>query len=517
MLKSRYASRVRIRRGFAAHEHGALHFRWAGKGPPLLALHESPRSSLSLIPLIEGLAGTRTVIAFDTPGYGHSEDLPHELPAGGDYAGAFLGAMSSLGIERAAIYATHTGAALATHMALARPDRVASLLLDGFAAFTPAESAEFLSDYLASLDPAWDGSHLARLWSRCKDLYLWFPYNRREAATRLAFDPPPVSFVHDSVRGFLMAGSGYARGYRCAAQIDPGAAIAALRVPTIVTARPHDLIRHHLGRVTPTEFVSVQPLGNEEKDWLELVERASSREATPLEPSLTRRARIAGSWERVLVELGSGELHGLDRGSGDEADLHLPDIPDTALRVSKTLAASSRRTLVIDPPGCGASDPPGNGAGRMIETAVQAISAALDALGVKRLRAHGTGFGAVLAACLAQRDARVEQVLGSKLRGWALGAGRVPDHAVIPVPERDPDGASLLTSWYRLRELELYDDAGAAEPRQRTALREAPDAALVQARHSALWIAPESALLAAALQDYVRENPNWYRQVRRTP
>lgn len=513
MLKSRYASRVRIRRGFAAHEHGALHFRWAGEGPPLLAMHESPRSSLSLIPLIDGLAARRTVLAFDSPGYGHSEDLPHDTPTGADYAQAFIGAMDSLGLERSPIYGTHTGAAFAIHVALARPDRVASLLLDGFAAFTPAESAEFLSEYLASFDPVWEGSHLARLWSRCKDLYLWFPYHRREAATRLDFDPPPISFVHDTVRGFLMAGSGYARGYRCAAQIDPGAAIAALRVPTTVTARPHDLIHRHLERVAPTGFVSVQPLGGDEDDWLALVEHASDREGSSVQPATARRARIAGGWERVLVELGSGDLHGLDRGSGDDADLHLPDIPDTALRVSRGLPASSRRTLVIDPPGCGASDPLADDAPRTIEACVQAISAALDALGVKRLRVQGSGFGAVLAACLAQRDTRVEKVVGSKLRGWALGAARVPDHAVIPVPERDRDGASLLTSWYRLRELELYDDAGAAEPHQRTPLREAPGTALVHARHSALWIAPESALLAATLQDYVRENPNWYRRV----
>lgn len=520
MLTSRYASRARIRRGLVAHDHGAIHFRWAGDGPPMLALHESPRSSLSLLPLVDGLAGHRTVIALDTPGYGHSDALPFEVPEAGHFALAFAGAIAALGLVRTPVYATHTGAALAVHLALARPDMVSTLLLDGFAAFTPAESHDFVERYLAPFEPSWDGSHLAQLWSRCKDLYTWFPYHRREPATRLAFDPPPVDKLHDTALGFLMAGPGYVKGYRCAATIDPDAALAALRVPTTITARPHDLICSHLERVTPTASVQMRRIGPTTDEWLRVVDEALP--ATGVAPGLARttRARCSDGWDRVLVEIGAGYLHALDRGAGDEADVVLPDVPDMAARVARTLGSPPRRTIVIDPPGCGASDPAvgadgdsqaaAAARGGALDTAVAALRAAFDALGLRRCRVLGQGLGAVLAARLAAADPRVVRVAGCDLPGWARGVAAVPAHPVVPAPLRDAEGAALLTSWYRLRDRFLYDDAGAPCPVQRTARLEAPAPAEVHARHAALWIGPEAAQLAADIQDYVRAAPGWH-------
>jgi hypothetical protein len=88
----------------------------------------------------------------------------------------------------------------------------------------------------------------------------------------------------------------------------------------------------------------------------------------------------------------------------------------------------------------------------------------------------------------------------------------VPAHAVVPSATRDPDGGALFTSWYRLRDRFLYDDAGAAQPTQRTGRVDAPSPAEVSARHAALWIAPESAELAAGIQEHVRSEPEWYRR-----
>lgn len=511
MLTTRYASRTRIRRGFVPHARGALHFRWGGAGAPLVGLHESPRSSLSLLPLVDGLAARRTVIAFDTPGYGHSDALPTDAPVGEDFATAFLEAFDALGLARPSVYATHTGAALAVHAALARPERVAALLLDGFAAFTAAERRDFIECYLAPFEPQWDGAHLAHLWSRCKDLYTWFPYNHREPATRLALDPPPVEKLHDTVLGFLMAGAGYLKGYRCAAALDPDAAIAALRVPTTITARPHDLIHFHLDRVTPTESVRVRRIGPTVAEWLAVVEDSLPAVGDAPELARANRARTEGGWDRVLVELGEGYLHAMDRGHGDEADVVLPDVPDAALRLARTLAPAAHRTIVVDPPGCGASDPARASGATALDAAVDAVRAALDVLGVRRCRVLGEGLGGVIAARLAAVDARATSATGAGLPQWARGIAPVPAHPVVPTPLRDAEGAALFTSWYRLRDRFLYDDAGAPLPTQRTARVAAPTPADVAARHAALWIAPESAALAASIQEHVRSEPQWYR------
>lgn len=511
MLTSRYASRGRIRRGFLPHAHGALHFRWAGTGEPIVAMYESPRSSLSLLPLLDGLSARRAVIAFDTPGYGHSDPLPAERPEGEDFAAAFAGALDAMGLPGAPVYATHTGAALAVHLALAQHSRVTALLLDGFAAFTPPERKDFIECYLAPFEPAWDGSHLAQLWSRCKDLYTWFPYNHREPATRLRFDPPPVDKLHGTTLGFLMAGAGYVKGYRCAAELDADAAVAALRVPTTITARPDDLIHFHLDRVTPTEHVRVQRIGPSLEEWLGVIDRSlPGAGASPGLEGFTRAGSAQG-WDRVLIELGAGYLHALDRGAGDEADIVVADLPDSALRVAQALGPASRRTIVIDPPGCGASDPAHPDSGAPIDAAVAALRAALDALGLRRYRLLGDGLGGVLAASLAAADPRATSVACHALPGWARGTAPVPAAPVVPFAPQDAEGAALFTSWYRLRDRFLYDDAGAPRLTQRTARVESPTAAEIHARHAALWIAPESATLAAQLQEHVRANPHWHR------
>ena len=514
MLTSRYPSRGRIRRGFVPHPHGALHFRWAGAGAPLVAMHESPRSSLSLLPLVDGLASRRCVIAFDTPGYGHSDALGADVPEGGDFAAAFAHALDSLSLASAPVYATHTGAALAVHLALAQPARVTALLLDGFAAFTPPERKDFIECYLAPFEPAWDGSHLAQLWSRCKDLYNWFPYNHREPTTRLAFDPPPVEKLHGTVLGFLMAGAGYLKGYRCAAALDPDAAVAALRVPTVITARPDDLIHFHLDRLTPTRHVCIHRIGPSTDEWLETIERSLPGAGAAPDLRAATRARSTGGWDRVLVELGDGYLHALDRGSGEKADVVLPDLPDSALRVARSLGRGAGRTIVIDPPGCGASDPARDGTGAPVPVAIAALRAALDALGVRRCRVIGEGLGGVLAAQLAAADPRVSEAHACGLPGWARGVAAVPTHAVVPTPAHAAEGAALFTSWYRLRDRFLYDDAGAPRPVQRTARLDAPSPEEISARHAALWIGPESATLAAALQQQVREMPGWHDSLR---
>ncbi len=48
------------------------HYRRCGSGPAVVLLHESPRSSVALLPLIE-LGDGLTIFALDTPGYGGSD------------------------------------------------------------------------------------------------------------------------------------------------------------------------------------------------------------------------------------------------------------------------------------------------------------------------------------------------------------------------------------------------------------------------------------------------------------
>ncbi len=135
-----------------------VHYRRCGSGPPVVMLHESPRSSEALLPLMAYRPIHLTMLALDTPGCGNSEPLPHPQPEAADYADFLAETLQALGIERAVLYGTHTGAAIAMALAVRHPQRVARLVIDGIGVFNAAERAEILSAYLPRFVPAIDGT-----------------------------------------------------------------------------------------------------------------------------------------------------------------------------------------------------------------------------------------------------------------------------------------------------------------------------------------------------------------------
>jgi hypothetical protein len=78
-------------RHIKVHSGGRVHVIEAGEGPPVLFLHGSSTSSLSVLPLLEHLEGVR-MIAVDRPGFGLSE--PVHVPAS---ASETLPSSSSMG------------------------------------------------------------------------------------------------------------------------------------------------------------------------------------------------------------------------------------------------------------------------------------------------------------------------------------------------------------------------------------------------------------------------------------
>ncbi|NJR71979.1 MAG: hypothetical protein HC782_02365 [Gammaproteobacteria bacterium] len=74
--------------------------RYAGAGPAVVLLHQSPQSSRSLIPWITRLAEHYAVFAPDTPGFGLSDPLALAQPTIPDYAAALNSLLETLGIAK---------------------------------------------------------------------------------------------------------------------------------------------------------------------------------------------------------------------------------------------------------------------------------------------------------------------------------------------------------------------------------------------------------------------------------
>jgi pimeloyl-ACP methyl ester carboxylesterase len=140
-----------------------VHVIEAGAGPPVLLLHGSSTSSLSLLPLLERLQGVRA-IAVDRPGFGLSQ--PVHVPRERYRAAAveFVDeVLDELGLETSVLAGGSIGGTWALWYALARPQRVRRLvlltgapLLPGTRSAAPVRvmAAPVVGDLLARVKPS---------------------------------------------------------------------------------------------------------------------------------------------------------------------------------------------------------------------------------------------------------------------------------------------------------------------------------------------------------------------------
>lgn len=233
-----------IRRGFADVPGGQVHYREAGRGlgNTLVLIHASPGSSLMLAPLIAAFGRTRHVIAPDTAGNGDSiVDLP-EAPDIGVFTRHHLAALDALGIARFDLYGTHTGASIAAEIAIAAPERVRRLILDGVGMYTPEEQADMLARYAPAMQPDLQAQYLMWVWHFVRDTYVFWPWYATDAAHRRPTGLPSAAALHEKVVEVLKALTTYHKSYRAAFGNDKRARFPLLRVPTLAACARTDML-----------------------------------------------------------------------------------------------------------------------------------------------------------------------------------------------------------------------------------------------------------------------------------
>ncbi len=249
----------RIYRRFADLPHGQIHYREAGsgKGPVVLLLHASPGSSRQLERLIAALAVDHHVIAPDTPGNGDSTAI--EVGAITHLASAILTFVEAIDLPPAHVYGMHTGAAIATELALLAPERVTSLALEGITQLDPDTQARFLQDYAPDFIPDLDGGYLARAFQFCRDQFLFFPWFDRSPGSSRGGGLPPAADLGALVLEVVKAGASYAGNYHAAFRWEAAARLAAVSCPMLVmasTADPlHDMTQNMAGKYH--DFISL--------------------------------------------------------------------------------------------------------------------------------------------------------------------------------------------------------------------------------------------------------------------
>lgn len=107
-----------------------LHFTKTGSGPPLLLLHGNGEDGTYFVHQIPAFSRDFTVYAIDTRGHGQSPrgTGPFTLTR---FAGDLLDFMDQQGLDRADILGFSDGGNIALLFALAHPERVRRLILNG--------------------------------------------------------------------------------------------------------------------------------------------------------------------------------------------------------------------------------------------------------------------------------------------------------------------------------------------------------------------------------------------------
>lgn len=241
-----------IRRSFHDLPHGQIHLREAGPadGTPLALIHQSPGSSKQLEPLMTALAEQgRRCLAPDTAGNGDSNALPLSQPEIPDLAEASYQALTGRFDGPFHLYGSHTGASLAMEIAIAHPERVKSLTIEGMGLYSGELQSDVLDRYAREITPDAEATHLMKVWHFCRDQHLFWPYYNRTAEGRLPDGLPDNDTLHDFVVEVLKAMRTYHLSYRAAFRWKKADRLPLLSLPVLVISSPSDMLHEYSPRV----------------------------------------------------------------------------------------------------------------------------------------------------------------------------------------------------------------------------------------------------------------------------
>jgi pimeloyl-ACP methyl ester carboxylesterase len=494
---------IRISRHFVTVGDRQVHYRRAGSGPAVILLHASPGSSAAMIGSIRQLADSFTVIAPDTPGNGLSEPLPKAEPAMTDYADALAELLTALGLKRAAIYGSYTGAGCALEMARHHPDRVTQVVVNGYLQFTDAERAEIVANYLPVFAPDWYGGHLIWAWARMREQVIFFPWFHKDDASRMDADVPNPAGLHRGVIDLMRSGDNYRNPYRSAFTMDYAGALTAAKAPTVITTSRQDVMWPHMARMPqPPANVAVHGTDTRDQSWA--IARAALR-AAPADgpapaPAAVRAVRGRTWCETRDIDGGSVYLRRNADGRGRPV-LFVHDTGASSLQCDEYMIPfiGRRPVVAVDLPGCGESE---NSFGEAPTVAAEAafLGKVLDALDYEMVDVIAMGGGCAAAVELAASTPKRVGTLVLRRVLCLDDAGNAAKVAEL-VPEIEPraHGSHLLSAWNYVRDVELFSPWYTRGPK--TALRgEDPDLDPARVQMRALDVIKCGALHTAFLR-----------------
>lgn len=218
------------KRGYVDGPFGQVHFQDFGEGTPLVLCHQAPMSLRQFDSVYELLSGSGIrAIGVDMPGFGGSDPTDF-VPRVEDYAQIIPNVLDHLGIEAAFVLGHHTGAMVATEVALQFASRVIALILNGPLPLSAKEREEGLAYVEASekgFAPGPDGKRLLCLYQ-----------TRMSAANENTNWDLSGRYIAESLIGY----GPFWYGHHAAFQYDHAATLALIKHRTLILTNTGDSI-----------------------------------------------------------------------------------------------------------------------------------------------------------------------------------------------------------------------------------------------------------------------------------
>jgi haloalkane dehalogenase len=337
---------MRITRHYLTINGRTVHYRKCGKGPALLMIHQSPRSSAEYEALMKDWGTYFTCIAPDTAGFGQSDPLKKADANIDDFADSLAEFVQALGLEKTLAYGFHSGGIILVTALKRHPQLFSALAVGGYAVWTAQEMAAFDTAYLTPFKPMAYGEHLTWLWNRIVEQSWFFPWFDARPEARLSIAHADINKVHSVVIDMLASGDAYRVGYGAVMRAPRDIpAPDSVTPPVLITAYDGDPLQGHIDR-----------LGDMPSNW------EAHKVATPPEhhaESLEFLKRHAGPDVDDLTEdsdkgftlVSAGDFDGLIhwQAGHDNRQMAVP-------KPGRSIALLPNTDYRIDPPGHGLSD-----------------------------------------------------------------------------------------------------------------------------------------------------------------
>lgn len=224
------------RRHYTDGPFGQIHFQDTGDGAPLVLIHQAPATSNQFDNVYAPLAerGFRA-IGIDMPGFGGSDPTPG-TPTVADYARIVPPVLDALGIGSAALLGHHTGALAANEAAIAFPERIHALILNGPLLVTKEDRESFLSglhEWEKNYKPTEHAGHMVELF---------------DIRDRLAGGTVPPERLSDYVVHALSGRGAFWYGHYAAYMYDQDVRLPLITQPTLILTNTGDMIYPHAQR-----------------------------------------------------------------------------------------------------------------------------------------------------------------------------------------------------------------------------------------------------------------------------